>query len=86
MVQRTLLTAVLALFATGILGGAANAGHCPTDVKRVDAALKTSKVSSTQMTRAKALRNKGLAEHKAGRHGQSLNTLHEAMRILGVSH
>lgn len=38
------------------------------------------------MSKVKALRDKGLAEHNAGKHGNSLKTLHEAMKILGISH
>lgn len=38
------------------------------------------------MSKVKALRDKGLAEHKAGKHGDSLRSLHEAMKILGISH
>ncbi len=38
------------------------------------------------MGKVKALRDKDLAEHKAGKHGDSLKSLHGAMKILGISH
>ncbi len=86
MFKRVLLTAVMAVFATGFLSGSALAGHCPKDVKAIDKALMTAKISDAQMTKVKALRDKGHAEHNGGKHGDSLNTLHEAMKILGISH
>ena len=44
------------------------------------------KVIGAQMSKVKALRDKGLAEHNGGKHGDSLKSLHEAMEILGISH
>ena len=86
MFQRSLLTAVMAAFATGFFSASALAGHCPTDAKAIDAALKMTKITDTQMSTVKALRDKGLAEHNGGKHGDSLKTLHEAMKILGIAH
>ena len=57
------------------------AGHCPKDVKLIDAAL--AKQSNPEV---KALRDKGDALHKAGKHQESLNELHEALNILGLLH
>ena len=86
MFQRILLTAVVAVFATGFLSGSALAGHCPKDVKAIDKALMTAKISDSQMSKVKALRDKGSAEHKGGKHGDSIKSLHEALKILGISH
>ena len=86
MIKRTLLTALVAAFATGFLGAPALASHCPKDVKAIDAALKTSKVAAAQMSMVKALRDKGDADHKSGKHGDSIKSLHEAMKVLGISH
>ena len=57
------------------------AGHCPKDVKLIDAAL-------TQQSNAEvqSLRDRGEMLHKSGKHKESLATLHEAMKILGVKH
>ena len=76
----------MALFATGFLSVSALAGHCPKDGTAIDASLKKTKITDAQMSKVKALRDKGLAEHKAGKHGDSLKILHEAMKILGISH
>lgn len=57
------------------------ASHCLKDVKLIDAAL-------TQQSNAEAqtLRDKGDALHKAGKHKESEDALHEAMKILGIKH
>ena len=86
MLKRTLLATVMAVFASGFLGAPALASHCPKDVKAIDAALKTSTISGAQMSKVKALRDKGNAEHSGGKHGDSIKSLHEAMAILGISH
>ncbi len=86
MIKRTLLTALVAAFATGILSAPALASHCPKDVKAIDAALKMTKISGAQMSKVKALRDKGNAEHSGGKHGDSIKSLHEAMKILDISH
>jgi len=86
MLKRTLQTAAVAALATGFLGTAALAAHCPKDVKAIDAALKTSQLSDAQMSEVKALRDKGHAEHKGGKHGESIDSLHKAMEMLGISH
>ena len=86
MFKRTLLAAVLAVFAVGFFGAPALAAHCPRDVKAIDKALETSTLGAAQMTKVKALCEKGNAEHSGGKHGDSINSLHEAMTILGIAH
>ena len=86
MIRRTLLAAFVAVFAVGILSMPALAGHCPKDVRLIDGAVKMTKVSDTAMSKVKALRDKGNEQHQSGQHGASLATLHEAMKMLGVSH
>ncbi|MDX5445498.1 MAG: hypothetical protein LPJ87_05530 [Zoogloeaceae bacterium] len=67
------------------LSGAAFAAHCPADMKKIDAALATNpQLSSEQMTEVKALRAEGEELHKAGKHGESVETLAKAMKILGI--
>ncbi len=58
------------------------AGHCPADVKAIDAALGKVSLPAAQLTEVKALRDKGDAEHKAGKHGVSVGNLAKAMRII----
>jgi hypothetical protein len=86
MFKRTLRTAGLAVVVAGLFSGAAMAAHCPVDVKAIDEALKTSTLSAAQMSEVKALRDKGDAEHKSGKHGDSINSLHKAMEMLGIAH
>ncbi len=61
------------------------AKHCPKDVKIIDQSLpKATNLSQMQITEVKALRDKGAALHKSGKHGESIKVLHEAVKILGV--
>ncbi len=58
------------------------AGHCPADVAAIDAALAKVSLPAAKLIEVKALRDKGEAEHKAGKHGESVGDLAEAMRII----
>ncbi len=61
------------------------AKHCPKDVKIIDESLpKAMGLNEMQMTKVKALRDKGAALHKSGNHAESIKVLHEAVKILGV--
>jgi len=86
MIRRTLLAAAVAVFATGFLSVPALAGHCPKDVKKLDAALPMSKLHRLQTRKVRTLRDKGNEQHKNGQHGDALKSLHEAMNKLGISH
>ncbi len=86
MIRCTLLAAVVAVFATGFLSVPALAGHCPKDVKKLDAALPMSKLHKMQTWRVKGLRDKGDEQHKNGQHEDALKSLHEAMKKLGIFH
>ncbi len=78
--KRTALFASLTFAAT-----AAFAFHCPADMKKIDAALaKNPKLSQTQMSEVKKLRADGEAQHKAGKHQASVDTLAKAMKILDI--
>lgn len=79
--KKTLLIALTALFASG----AAFAAHCPADMKKIDQALSANpQLTEAQMTEVKSLRSKGEELHKAGKHGESVDTLAKAMKILGI--
>lgn len=79
--KKTLLIALTALFASG----AAFAAHCPADMKQIDEALAANpQLTEAQMTEVKSLRAEGEELHKAGKHGESVDTLHQAMVILGI--
>lgn len=59
--------------------------HCPSDMKKIDAALaKNPKLSEAQAADVKKYRADGEAFHKAGKHQESVDTLAKAMAILGV--
>ncbi len=61
------------------------AKHCPKDVKIIDQSLpKATGLNKMQMTEVKALRDKGAALHKSGKHAEAIKVLHEAVKILGV--
>jgi len=78
MIKRTLLagTAVL-LIATPAL-----ATHCPKDAKAIDHALAAMTVSADVKGKVTALRNKGMEQHKAGKHSDAEHSLAEGMRLL----
>jgi hypothetical protein len=59
--------------------------HCPVDMKKIDTALAEGpNLSPEQLARVKNLRAEGEALHKAGKHQASVDTLGEAMQILGI--
>ncbi len=59
--------------------------HCPLDMKKIDAALAIGpSLSADQLARVKNLRAEGETLHNAGKHQDSVDTLGEAMRILGI--
>jgi hypothetical protein len=79
--KRSLALAVAMIFASG----AALAMHCPKDMKEIDAALaKHPKLSDAQMKEVTKLRADGEADHKAGKHAESVEKLGKAKAILGL--
>lgn len=63
------------------------AGHCPRDVKAIDTALKMgANLDAEQLAEVKKLRDEGEQLHKDGKHGQSLDVLHQALEMLGIRH
>ena len=82
MKSLTLSTVALAL---ALSSGAAFAGHCPKDMKKIDAALaKNPSLDMSQMKTVEELRAVGEDLHKSGKHKASVTVLADAMRILGV--
>lgn len=78
--KRILLAAALSLAASAAL-----AFHCPSDMKKIDAALaKNPKLSAEQLAQVKKYRAEGEAFHKAGKHQDSVDTLAKAMAILDI--
>lgn len=78
--KKLAILALAALFSGGVL-----AAQCPADMKKIDAALAAMpKLTDAQMTEVKQLRADGEAQHKAGKHQESVDTLGKAMKILGI--
>ena len=59
------------------------AGSCPAKVGKIDAALSSGSVKNAE--KVKTLRDKGEAQHKAGKHSASVATLVEAMKLAGIN-
>ena len=79
--KRSFALAVAMVFASGTAFGL----HCPKDMKDIDDALaKKPKLSEAQMKEVTKLRADGEAQHKAGKHGESVATLAKAKGILGL--
>ena len=63
----------------------AYAGHCPMDMKAIDAALTSNtKLTAEQTAEVKKLRAEGEALHKSGNHAESVQKLGQAKQILGI--
>jgi hypothetical protein len=77
----------VAILAVGLLfaAGSAYAFHCPTDMKKIDDALKAKpNLTTAQLADVKRLRAEGETLHKQGRHQESVDTLAKAMKILNI--
>ena len=78
------LFAALAVIAIAGFSLPAQAGQCPIDMKKIDAALSSASLSSDQMSMVEELRRKGEGLHKSGQHKDAVETLAKAKKILGV--
>jgi len=59
--------------------------HCPKDMKEIDDALaKKPKLTEAQAKDVAKLRADGEAQHKAGKHAESVESLGKAKAILGL--
>jgi len=74
------------LVSTALLAfsGLALAHGCPGEMKKIDAAMPTTKLSAQDATKAKELRAKGEEQHKAGQHTESMQSLADAKKIMGI--
>ncbi len=75
------------VFAAVILGlaGPALAYHCPVDMKKIDAALAQSPaLSPEKLAEVKERRAEGERLHNAGDHRAAVESLGEALKILGL--
>jgi len=80
MIKHSLIAAAVLV----ISAGPALAGHCPKDVKKLEAAMTS--MDAGKMSMAKDAATKGAELHAAGKHGESLKVLHAAMKEHGIKH
>jgi hypothetical protein len=62
----------------------AYAFHCPQDMAAIDAALPNSNLSEEDKAKVTELRKQGEEQHEAGQHAESVKTLGEAKKMLGI--
>lgn len=75
---RTLILAAALSLAAPVM-----AAHCPADMKQIDDHLATNPaLSEGDLATVKKLRAEGGELHKAGKHGQSVEKLDQALKIL----
>ena len=81
MLKKALVAAALSFFSAS----SAFAGSCPVMVKAIDASLSSgTSLSGEEIVEVKALRDKGDAEHAAGKHAEAVATLQKAKDMLGL--
>ncbi len=80
MIRRILLASATTLAFTATVF----ASQCPADMARIDEALQTTSIAEEDLARVKELRARGEDEHKAGNHAASVETLAEAIQLLGI--
>jgi len=91
MLKRIILTVAATITATitamVVFATVAQAGSCPLRMAKIDAILpvKASKLDAGKLARVKSLRAQGQAQHSAGNHGASTQSLARAMKILGIN-
>ena len=67
-----------------VISGVAMAHGCPGEMKKIDAAMPTTKLSAQDASKVKDLRAKGEVQHNAGQHTESMQSLGEAKKIMGI--
>lgn len=77
--MKKLLAILLLSATTGAL-----AHNCPNEMKAIDAAMSSTKLSGAELDKVKALRAEGEKFHKAGKHAESMKALGEAKKMLGI--
>jgi hypothetical protein len=67
-----------------LVSSVAFAHNCPNEMKAIDAALPKAKLSAAQMTEVKKLRAQGEQLHKDKKHGESMEALGKAKKMLDI--
>lgn len=82
--MRSLIRACALVF-FAMAASAALAHNCPNEMKAIDAKLATNpSLTADNAAKVKQLRADGEAHHKAGKHDDSMKSLAEAKKILGI--
>lgn len=82
--MRRYIPIAASLFLLGA-SGLALAHNCPNEMKAIDAKLATKPaLSAEDAAKVTKLRADGEAYHKAGKHDESMKSLGEAKKILGI--
>lgn len=68
----------------GLFSQVALAHGCPGEMKKIDAKLPTATLSAADASKVKELRAQGEKLHKEGKHTESMQTLGEAKKLLGL--
>jgi hypothetical protein len=71
---------VASMFAASL----AFAHGCPGEMKKIDTALPSAKLSQADASKVKDLRAKGEELHKSGKHSESMAVLADAKKLLGI--
>ena len=79
-----MLRVAIAVVALAFSAGYTFAFHCPKDMAKIDAAMKTAQLLPADKAKVETYRTEGEALHKAGKHQQSVDTLAKAMQILNI--
>ena len=66
------------------VAASASAHNCPNEMKAIDAAMASAKLSGAELEKVKALRADVEKFHKAGKHDDSMKALGEARKLLGI--
>lgn len=79
-------TSLASLALLALLSAPVYAFNCPVDMAEIDEALKAkaTMLSKEVLAEVKKLRAEGEALHKAGKHGESVETLGKAKALLGM--
>ncbi|MRD55408.1 hypothetical protein GH816_02495 [Betaproteobacteria bacterium LSUCC0115] len=68
----------------GLFSQVALAHGCPGEMKKIDAKLPTATLGASDASKVKELRAQGEKLHKEGKHTESMQTLAEAKKLLGL--
>ncbi len=80
-----LYATLLAASLVAILSAPVSASQCPSDIKKIDAAMAGASLSQEQKAEVMRLRDEGQRLHEQGNHQQSMDTLARAKQMLGMT-